>query len=101
MPVFVLATLLPVALLAAGMAAGGGWAWAALAAMTLAVAVLDVLLPRLTANAPEGAEFPGADGLLAAIALIHLAALPAAVWAIAGDSGLTTAERGTVLAAAG
>jgi alkane 1-monooxygenase len=69
--------------------------------MTLAVAVLDVALPRLTANAPEGAEFPGSDGLLAAIALIHLAALPVAVWAVAGDSGLTTAERGAVLAAAG
>lgn len=101
MPVFVLATLAPAALLALGIAGHGGWVWAALAAITLAVVVLDALLPRLAADAPEGAEFPGSDTLLAVIALVHLALLPAVVWAVAGDSGLSTAQRGAALAAAG
>lgn len=101
MTVFVLATLLPAVLLGLGIAVAGGLAWAALAAITLAVAVLDAVLPRLTANAPEGAEFPGSDALLAGIGAVHLALLPAVVWAVAGDSGLSAAQKGATLAAAG
>ena len=98
MPLFAAAALTPLGLLLAGVLAGPGWAgpgWA-LAGLTY-MAVLTVLLDhliRLTApDAPEGAEFPAADALLLGIGAAHLLAFPLAVWAIAGDSGLSTGLR--------
>lgn len=93
MPVFALATLAPLPLLAAGLAWGGAWVLAALGYMTVLTAALDLLARRAAADAPEGVEFPGAGGLLVGLAVAHLIALPGAVHAVAGDSGLSGWER--------
>lgn len=80
-------------LLALGLWRGGPWVWAELGYMAVLTAVLDGLV-RLTApDAPEGTEFPAADALLVALALCHFAALPCAIRAIAGDSGLSVPAR--------
>lgn len=101
MALFALASVTPVVLLAAG-AFGAGWAGVAgLAWITIFAAVLDRLVPLVAPDAPAGAEFPGSDALLVAIAGLHLAALPLAVWAVAGQSGLTGWERGVLLAGFG
>lgn len=90
---FALATLAPMVLLVLGLWRGGPWVWAALGYMAVLTAVLDRLI-RLTApDAPEGAEFPAADALLVVIAFCHLAALPCAIWAIAGNSSLPVPAR--------
>ncbi|MDT8856049.1 alkane 1-monooxygenase [Paracoccaceae bacterium Fryx2] len=93
MALFALAALAPLPLLVAGVALGGGWALAGLGYMTMLTASLDRLVPLIAGDAPEGAEFPAADTLLVVLALAHLAALPLAVWAVAGGSGLGGAER--------
>lgn len=93
MLLFALATLLPLALLLAGAALGGLWVLPGVVAIGLLTAVLDHLTRITAPDAPEGAEFPAADALLVVLALCHLAALPLAVWAIAGDSGISTAGR--------
>lgn len=93
MLLFALATLLPLALLLAGAALGGLWVLAGVVAIGLLTAVLDHLMRITAPDAPEGAEFPAADVLLVVLALCHLAALPLAVWAIAGDSGISAAGR--------
>jgi alkane 1-monooxygenase len=89
---FAVASLLPLPLLGLGAAFGGGWLWAGFLYMAVLTILLDQLIP-LTASATEGDEFPAADLLLISVGLGVLAALPLAVWAIAGDSGLSTAER--------
>jgi alkane 1-monooxygenase len=49
---------------------GGVWVWLAVLYLGLVVAGLDLVLPAFEADAPEGAEFPGSDALLAVIAVI-------------------------------
>ena len=89
---FAAASLLPLALLGAGLALGGAWLWAAFLYMACLGLVLDQLIPLVPGQA-EGEEFPAADLLLVAIGLGALALLPAATWAIAGPSVLTPTER--------
>lgn len=79
---FAVATLAPVPLLALGALAGGAFAWAALAYMALFVTVMDALIARAAPEAPGEGEFPTGDGLSATLALLHLALLPLAVWAL-------------------
>lgn len=83
--VFALAALAPLGLFAAGIWAGGGWAVAGLVYMTVFAAALDRITGLFLGDAPEGAEFPGAEGLLVALALGSVVLMPAAVWAIAGS----------------
>lgn len=90
---FALAALAPLPLLAAGLALGGWLVAAGLVYMTLLAALLDQLIPLAAADAPEGAEFPAADTLLAALGLAHLLAMPVAVAMIAGPGALSLAER--------
>jgi alkane 1-monooxygenase len=97
---FAIAALTPLPLLGLALVAGGAWVWAAFGYMTILIILLDQLIP-LTAENADGAEFPAADALLVAIALGHLVALPLATWAIAGNSGLSTAERIFFFLAAG
>lgn len=94
---FAAATLLPLALLAAG-AGSGAAALAALIYLTGLTLLLDQLVP---AAAGEGAEFPGADALLIALALGHVALLPLTVAAVAGESVLSPGERAALALAAG
>lgn len=103
--VFALATLAPLGLILAALAAGGLWVWAAFAGMALLAAMLDQIAP-LVASGQEGAEtgsdsFPAADALLVAIGLAHLALLPLAVWVIGGPSGLTLGDRALLVFACG
>jgi alkane 1-monooxygenase len=100
MPLFALATLAPVALLAAA-PLGGVWAVLPLLYLTLFAAALDQFVPLVAPDAPEGAEFPAAEALLLAVAGAHFALLPLVVWAVAGESGLAATDRGLILAAAG
>ena len=100
MAMFALAALLPLPLFAAGLT-GGFWVLAGLVYMTLFTAVLDQYLAHLAPDAPEGSEFPAADPLLVVLGLAHLAAMPLAVWAIAGDSGLVAWERAVLFAGFG
>jgi alkane 1-monooxygenase len=61
--------------------------------MAVLTACLDHLIRITAPDAPEGAEFPAADALLVAVGIGHLLAFPLAVWAIAGESGLSLAAR--------
>ncbi len=101
---FALASLLPLPLIGLGALQGGVWLWAAFLYMAVLTILLDQLIP-MTASPVEAtmekAEFPAADLLLVSVALGQLAALPVAVWAIAGDSGLATGERVLLFFAAG
>lgn len=81
---FAAAALAPVPLMGLGLALGGGWLWAAFLYMAGLGLVLDQLIPHVTGNAPEGAEFPGSDATLVAVGLAALILLPLTVWAIAG-----------------
>ncbi|MDR5652501.1 alkane 1-monooxygenase [Ruixingdingia sedimenti] len=101
MRAFAAATLAPVVLLGLGILFGGPWAAGALVYMTVLSFTLDRLIARALPEAPEGAEFPAADALSAVLALAHLALVPAVVWAVAGDSGLSGAARVALAAGAG
>ena len=103
--VFALATLAPLGLILAALAAGGLWVWAAFAGMALLAAMLDQIAP-LVASGQDGAktgseDFPAADALQVAIGLAHLALLPLAVWVIGGPSGLTLGDRALLVFACG
>ncbi|MDM7932371.1 alkane 1-monooxygenase [Tabrizicola sp.] len=97
---FAVVALLPLPLIGLGAMQGGLWLWLAFLYMAVLTLVLDQLIP-LTSGSAEGAEFPAADALLVSVALGQLAALPVAVWAIAGDSGLSALERVLLFLAAG
>jgi len=102
--VFAAAALLPLPLLVLGALGGGGFLWLAFLYMAALTILLDQLIPLTGTSAPDTAdtaEFPGADALLVSVALGQLAALPLAVWGIAGDSGLSGAERVLLFLAAG
>lgn len=100
LPVFALAALAPLALIAAGLALGGGWLWAGFLYMAVLTLVLDQLIP-LTSAAAEDGEFPAADALLVAAGSGALALLPLATWGIAGASGLSGGQRVLLFFAAG
>jgi len=93
MAAFAVASLLPVPLLGLGACIGGAWLWAGFLYMACLAAVLDQLLPHVAGDAPEGAEFPAADALLAVIGISALVLVPLATWAVAGPSGLSRVER--------
>lgn len=77
--VFAFATLLPAALLLVGSVWGGAWIWAAPVSIGLVWVLIDPLTPP---RAHRGQEFPGADGLLALLALLQLTHMPLAIWAL-------------------
>lgn len=101
MALFALASLLPLALFGAGVVWGGWWGMAGLVYMTLLAALLDQINGLFLGDAPEGAEFPAADALLVVLAVGALALMPAAVWAVAGESGLSAGVRVAVFVGAG
>ena len=101
MALFALASASPLALFGLGLWAGGPWAFAGLIYMAVLASLMDQLSGVFLGYAPEGAEFPAADGLLVALALGHLCALPLVVWGIAGDSGLGGWQRAALMLGAG
>ncbi|MEL7253750.1 MAG: alkane 1-monooxygenase [Pseudomonadota bacterium] len=98
---FAIITLLPCLLVAATVMLGGGWAWGALIYMTALVAVMDRLIAAQADNADAEAEFPASDALLVVLGLAHFALLGAALWGVAGASGLAAADRVALGAGAG
>ncbi|GHC45051.1 alkane 1-monooxygenase [Neogemmobacter tilapiae] len=90
---FALAALLPAGLILWGSLSGGWVAVLALIYMTGFALLLDQMVPFVAENAPEGSEFPAANGLLVALGLAHLVCVPLSVWAIAGESGLSTGAK--------
>lgn len=101
MAIFALASASPLVLFGLGLWAGGFWAFAGLIYMTALAACLDQISGLFMGDAPEGAEFPAADGLLFGLACGHLIALPAVVWGVAGDSGLGGWQRAALMLGAG
>ena len=97
---FTIAAAGPLILLALGGTLGGVWPLLALAYMALAAVLLDLLIP-LVAGEADVREFPAADALLVLLGLGTLIALPALVWAIAGDSTLGLPARIALFFAAG
>jgi alkane 1-monooxygenase len=83
---FTAAALTPPSLLLAGVLWGGGFAWAGFAAITVFAALMDRFSGHFLGDAPEGAEFPAADTLLALLALMHFALLPLLCWHLAGPA---------------
>lgn len=79
--VFAIAALLPAVFLALGILWGGIFAWLGFLYLTGFAALLDS-----TRSLFEGeAEFPAAPALLGLLGLVHLALLPALIWAIAAE----------------
>lgn len=101
MALFGLATLGPLPLFALGLWLGGPWAAAGVLYMAVLTALLDQIGGLYLGDAPEGAEFPGADALLVAVGCGAILLLPAMVWAIAGASGLSVPARGALFLGAG
>lgn len=99
---FALATLCPVALLAAGGTLGGGWIIAAALYLTAFSALIDQALRRLGAR-PTPTAAPGgwADALSVALALAHFALLALAVASVTGATGLAAWERALAFLAFG
>ena len=93
MVLFSLAALAPLPIMAVGLWQGGWWIAGGLIYMTAFAACLDHLIPLAAPDAPERAEFPGSDALLVAVGLGSLIALPFAIWAVAGNSGLSAPGR--------
>lgn len=79
---FAFASLLPAVLIALACLMGGAWAFVALMSVTVAVSVLDrwteIGLPKLDETRAEAL----APRLSVALALVHFALLPLALWAI-------------------
>lgn len=101
MILFTSATLAPMAMLLLGAGLGGIWPLAALLYMTVLVFALDRMIAAAPGAAMDGAEFPSAPVLLAALGLAHFAVLIAAVWAVSGQGDLGPWQRATLgLAAA-
>jgi alkane 1-monooxygenase len=97
-PLFALATLLPVPLLVMGALHGWPWALAAILWITIGVFTLDQLAPR----GPERAASPaGTDVLSAALGLLHLPLIGLAVLALGGVFGGGAADRITLFLAIG
>lgn len=77
---FAIATLLPAALLVAGVVWGGVWIWLA----PLSVGAFWLAMDPLTALAPREGAFPAGDGLLALTGTLQLVLMPVALWALTG-----------------
>lgn len=90
---FTIATCLPVLLIGLAAAWGGAWAWVALGYLTVLTFLLDRLIAVEAANTDPDAEFPAADTFLAVLGVAHFGLYAAALWAIAGPSGLSGLER--------
>ncbi|MGK7754560.1 MULTISPECIES: alkane 1-monooxygenase [unclassified Roseovarius] len=90
---FTIATCLPVVLILLAAMLGGAWAWIALGYLTVLTFLLDRLVAAEAAFTDPDAEFPAADTLLTVLGLSHFALYAAALWAIAGPSGLGGIER--------
>ena len=84
--------LAPALLLIRGGASGGWPLWVGFLWMALASPLADTIIARGFGDAEEGRRFPGADALLALLAICHLALLISALRGFSGD-GLTGAER--------
>ncbi len=84
---FAAITLTMTALLGAGLVAGGGFAWAALAFITFVTLAMDRVAALAAPDAPEGAEFPAGTALSAALGLLHLPLLFGGTLALAASSG--------------
>ncbi len=98
--IFGLATLIPVPLLAAGAAWGGAWTWAALGYVTLLTAALDEAVALSLPPDPEGREFPAADGLSMALAVLHFGLLALCIRGLSGPA-LSGGEKLALFFAAG
>ena len=83
MTLFSALSLAPLGLLALAGWQGGVWVWIAVLALSVMVVALDLLVPPLLENAPEGAEFPGSDALLVTAGAAALALLPLTVGTVA------------------
>ncbi|MET4102421.1 alkane 1-monooxygenase [Roseovarius sp. MBR-78] len=101
MPLFVIATSLPLALVALAALWGGVWGWLAVGYVTVLVFCLDRLVARQIVNADPGAEFPGGERLLLALGIGHFAVLALALRGVAGAGGLAPVERVLLAVAAG
>ena len=101
MPVFALATCLPILLVGLAALAGGVWGWLAVGYVTVLVFLFDQLAAAERPNSDPETEFPAADPLLLGLGLAHFAVLILALWGVAGQSGLTLTERGVLALAAG
>ncbi|MGL6211849.1 MAG: alkane 1-monooxygenase [Paracoccaceae bacterium] len=98
---FAVAAASPLVLFAASVVLGGVWPLLALVYMTALALMLDLMIAKSMADAPDEAEFPAADALLILLGLGHLMLLPLVVWAVAGPSGLTSGQRVVLFVAAG
>lgn len=87
MTIFWIATLLPAAAVAAGLAWGGPWLLAALGSLTALVYAMDRLIAAVPA--PEGSEFPAGRRLSLLLAALHFPLLFLGVYALAGHTGLS------------
>lgn len=96
-----MATLVPAGLMGLAVVLGGPWALAAVAYMTVLVACLDRFVAQDATNADPEAEFPAAQTLLVAIAILHVCVLVACVWAVGGASGLSGLDRVLIVIAGG
>lgn len=83
---FAIITFLPVPLLLLAGVFGGIVAWVALVWIAVCMFVLDEALKRPAPDAPEGSEFPAADGLSMALAGTHFALLFLGVAAMSGHT---------------
>ncbi|MFV2038432.1 MAG: alkane 1-monooxygenase, partial [Paracoccaceae bacterium] len=90
---FVIATLLPVPLLALGAWTGGLWLLAALVYLSVFAFALDELVAVAQPQNEPAREFPAADGLSVLLALAHFVLLGLAVFALSGRSGLGPGDR--------
>ncbi|MGR3541096.1 MAG: fatty acid desaturase [Hasllibacter sp.] len=95
---FVLATLGPLALIQIAAFQGGPWAWAALASVTLALPVVDLLAPG---TRREGAEFAAPLAFCALLAAAILVSVPLLGWALSRPDGPGAAARAATALAAG
>lgn len=100
MSIFATLALAPLVLLALAGWSGGVWVWLALLALSVLVIGLDLLVPPLLADAPEGAEFPGSDALLVAVGIAALTLLPLTVGVVASGR-LGWPESAAMMLAAG
>lgn len=98
---FTYATLAPALLIGLAVVFGGLWAWAAVGYLTVFIFGLDRLVARHAGNADPEAEFPAAQSLLVTLGLLHFVVLTLSLWAIAGQSGLSTLEKILIGFAAG
>ena len=98
---FALVTFAPVPLIALGAVFGGIWPWLALLWIAGLIFALDRLIARAAPDAPEGSEFPAADGLSVALGITHFLLLFVVVGALSGVTGISWPARLALLIATG